>query len=199
MLWILFLVVGGVAVWQLGIAGGVGARRLECPACDLYIVGTRVRSGESVVCPHCRAVALFDGKGLAAPPDDHVAPAPVFCAELPVEGMRWPERCCACDAPATRGVTISLQYEESSSLGRDLATRAASLGVLRSVDRTTISLQVPHCERHADGAARAMPYEREQPSFGIVFRSYAYFRDFVALNHVTPRKATLFGGATETT
>lgn len=197
MLWLLFVVLGGVVVWKLVWPMGVGAKRLECPACDLYIVGARPSEGGSVVCGNCRAVALYTQGALVVPAPDLVAPAPVFCAELPMGPPRWPATCAACNAPATRGVTLHLSFEQDASFARDLATRTATLGMFKAIDRTTVSLDVPHCEQHANGAALVLPYERAQPNFGIAFRSHAYFREFVAQNHVSPRKATMFGGPAE--
>jgi hypothetical protein len=92
---------------------------------------------------------------------------------------------------------VKLQYEQDASIGRDIATRAATLGMFSAVDRTTISLQVPHCAQHADGVELAMPFERAQLNFGITFRSYPYFREFLALNRSTPRKASMFTGQLE--
>ena len=195
MLWIVFVALGAVVAWQLMRASG--GKKLECPACDLYIVGALPKTGESVLCGHCREFALYDGTRLVKPAPDHVAASPLFCAELPYGGMRWPASCCACAEPATRGVRIQLQYEQSASLERDMATRMATLGMFKAIDEHTISLDVPHCAQHADGAALCMPYEKEQPSFGIAFRSYPYFKEFVQLNRSTPRKATMFGGQRE--
>lgn len=197
MVWIVALVLAGVVVWQIALQTGAGAKRLECPACDLYIVGARPSDGDSVVCGNCRAVSLYTGGALVAPAPDQVAPRPVFCAELPAGGVAWPGTCTACEAPATRAVPVRLVFEEDAPFVRDVATRAATLGMFKTVERTTVTLDVPHCADHADGAALAMPYERAQPNFGIAFRSHRYFREFVALNHVTPRKATRFGGPLE--
>jgi hypothetical protein len=197
MMWILFLALGGVAVWQIALHTGAGAKRLECPSCDLYIMGARPSQGDSVLCPHCREFALYDGKTIIKPPPDHVAAAPIWCAELPIERLQWPATCCMCSEPATRGVLVRLQYQQDASLGRDMATRAATLGMFKATDQTTISLEIPHCSQHGDGAALVMPYEREQPNFGVAFRSYAYYQQFKQLNRSTPRKATMFGGQIE--
>jgi hypothetical protein len=197
MMWLLFLALGGVAIWQIAVVSGAGSKRLECPACDLYIMGALPREGDSVLCGHCREVAIYEAGKLVKPSPDHIGAKPMFCAELPTEGMRWPDGCCVCGQPATRAIDVRLQYEEDASLGRDMATRAATLGLVKAVDRTTITLSIPHCAQHGDGAALVMPYEREQPNFGVAFRSYPYFKQFVALNRSTPRKATMFGGPVE--
>lgn len=194
MLTIIVLALGGVVVWKVMMVGGVGAKRLECAACDLYITGARPSEGEAVVCPHCRAFSLFQQGTLVAVPAGYIAPQPIFCAELPLEGTRWQTQCCACDEPATRVVPIQLTYTQDASFGTDIATRAATLGMFKAVTNTTVSLEVPHCAQHADGAKLTMPYEREQSNFGIAFRSSAAFAQFVALNHATPRKASMFAG-----
>ncbi len=198
MLWILVLALGGVAVWQIAIASGVGSKRLECPACDLFIMGALPSEGDSVLCGHCREIGLFEGGKLVKPSPDHIGAKPLFCAELPIDKVQWPDGCCLCGQPATRGIDVKLEYQEDAALGRDMATRAATLGMFKAVDRTTITLSIPHCAQHADGAALVMPFEREQPNFGVAFRSYPYFKQFVALNRSTPRKATMFGGPNET-
>lgn len=195
--WILMLTLAGVVVWKFAIAGGVGAKRLECPSCDLYILGARPHVGGSVVCPHCRAVGVFRTGRLEMPAADLLAAAPTFCAELPQDNLRWPSTCCACAEPPTRGVTIQIRWEQDSSFVRDLATRTATLGMFRAVDQHTVSLDVPHCAQHADGAALVLPYERAQANFGIAFRSFAYFTQFLQLNGATARRATMFGGQPE--
>jgi len=198
MMWLIFVALGGVATWPIAVLSGPGPKRLECPACDLYITGVHAKDGESVLCPHCREFGVMLAGKPVKPAPDLLAEKPLFCAELPTEGLRWPDRCCVCSQPATRGVDAKLQFEQDASLGRDMATRAATLGFLKAVDRTTITLSIPHCGAHGNGAELTMPYEREQPNFGIAFRSYPYFKQFVALNRSTPRKATLFGGQMET-
>lgn len=195
MLWLVFFALGGVVAWQFAVAGS--AKKLECPSCDLYIVGALPKEGESVLCSNCREFALYQGKALVKPAPDHVAAAPVYCAELPISGLRWPASCCACTEPAARTVRVQLRYEQDASLGSDMATRFATLGMFKLVDQHTISLEVPHCAQHGDGASLVMPYEKEQPNFGIAFRSYPYFTEFVRLNRSTPRKATMFGGQRE--
>jgi hypothetical protein len=197
MLTVVALTLAGVVIWKVAMAAGVGAKRLECPACDLYILGARPTEGTAVLCGHCREFGLFRGGKLVRVPDDHIASAPVFCAELPFENLRWPSTCTVCTQAATRGVSVQLRYEQDASLARDMGTRLATLGMFKAVNETTISLDVPHCEGHVDGAALTMPYERGQPNFGIAFRSYPYFKQFLALNSSTPRKPTMFAGPIE--
>jgi hypothetical protein len=196
-MWILFLAVGGVAVWQIMLHTGAGAKRLECPACDLYITGARPSEGDSVLCPHCREFGVIQAGKLVKPAPDHVAERAIYCAELPIEGLRWPDGCVQCGTPASRGIPVKLVYEQDASMGRDMATRAVTLGMFKAIDQHTISLQVPHCGGHDRGAELVMPYEREQPNFGIAFRSYPYFKQFVATNRSTPRKASMLGGQLE--
>ena len=191
MLWMLLLV-GGVAAW-FGVKAMTTAK-LECPSCDLYIHDVMVREGEAVLCPHCRTYALYQAKVLVATPPTFVAAAPTFCIELPSE-MQWPAGCCVCDQPATRAVDVRLQIEQAGNLGTSLAVGIASLGFLRTVDRTTYALGVPHCALHADGAELALPYEAAQMMPGIAFRSYPYFVAFQALNRTPPRRRSMFSGS----
>ncbi len=197
MLTVVMLALAGVVIWKVVLTGGIGAKRLECPACDLYILGARPSEGEAVLCGSCRAWGLYKGGKLERVPDDFVAGAPMFCAELPLEGLRWPASCTACTAPATRTVPVRLTYTQDASFAADLATRAATLGMFKAVNETTVSLEIPHCAQHADGAKLVMPWEKAQSNFGVAFRSYPCFREFVQLNHATPRKASMFGGAQE--
>jgi hypothetical protein len=197
MIWLVFLALGGLAVWQIAVQTGMGAKRLECPACDLYIMGARPSRGDAVLCANCREFGLFDGQKLVTPVPEHVAGRATYCAELPQTGVQWPAACAVCNQPATRQVMVKLQYEQDASLGRDIATRAATLGMFKAVDQRTISLSVPHCAAHDDGAELTMPYERAQLNFGIAFRSYEYFRQFLSLNRATPRKASMLGGQLE--
>src|SRR5688572_17357045 len=136
--WVVSVALGGLAVWQIAVHTGMGAKRLECPACDLYITGARPSRGDAVLCGHCREFGLFDGQKLVVPPADHLGKRPLFCVELPQSGVQWPATCAACLQPATRQVVVTLQYEQDGSLGRDVATRAATLGMFKAVDRTTI-------------------------------------------------------------
>jgi hypothetical protein len=185
------------AIAVVAYQAGVGTKKLECPACDLYIIGARPSEGESVVCPHCRALGVMGDKKLVTPAPDLVARTAQFCSELPQHSPRWPEHCVLCTQPSTRMVRAELRIEQSAALHADMATRMASLGFVKLVDQHTFTLDVPHCAQHADGAKLVPPYEREQPNIGIAFRSYATFQEFVALNRTTPRKAHIFGGQSE--
>jgi len=191
MLWILFAALGGVAVWY-AVGGKLGAKRLECPSCDLYIHGVVLDPDGAVLCPHCRAYASVEGSKLVKTPPDRVAPEPVFCVELPQQ-VKWPEGCCVCGAPATRQVESKLEIEQDASFARDMAVGVASLGILRAVDRTTYTLPVPHCAQHADGAELYPSAEAEQLNLGIGFRSYPYFTQFAALNYMKPRNTSPIG------
>lgn len=191
MLWILALALGGVAVWYAA-GGKLGAKRVECPSCDLYIHGVDMDPDAAVLCPHCRAYASVEDGKLVKTPADRVAREPVFCVELPQQ-VTWPEGCCVCGQPATRHVESRLEIEQAGSLGRDLAVGVASLGILKAVDRTTYTLAVPHCAEHADGARLYLPAEAEQLNLGVGFRSYPYFAQFAALNYMKPRSTSPFG------
>lgn len=74
MMWILFLALGGVVAWQLVLQTGAGAKRLECPACDLYITGARPGEGDSVLCPHCREFGVIAGGVQCGTPASRAVP-----------------------------------------------------------------------------------------------------------------------------
>ena len=195
-MWILFAALAGVSFWY-ATRGRLGSHKVECPSCDLYIHGVRLGGDGAVLCPHCREYAsIQDGKLVKTPPD-RVARAAVFCAELPQRAVLWPDGCCVCGQPATRQLDVKLVITQDSSFARDLATRAATLGMFKSVDQTRYTLAVPHCGAHGDGAALAMAHEPDQLNLGIAFRSYPYYKQYVQLNHVTPRRDSLWGPAAE--
>ena len=194
MFWLIMVVLGGVAVWQIALRSGMGAPRLECPSCDLYIVGARPTLGGAILCSHCREFAVYEHGKLTKVAPDFVAPDPLFCAELPLEPMRWPARCAVCPAPAVQAVDVQIEYEEAAPFIAAVLTRVATAGLFKAVQHTTVTIEVPHCMRHSDGAALVRPYEPDQLNFGLVFRAHAYFKQFRELNRVTARKATAYGG-----
>ena len=131
------------------------------------------------------------------PVPETVAAVPLFCAELPLHPPRWPALCPLCDRPAARPISIAIEFTSGAPVLSDMATRLATLGMFKAVERTTVVLEVPHCPQHDDGAALVLPYERDQLNYGIAFRSYRYFRKFLELNASKPRRATQFGGQLE--
>lgn len=200
MLWFILIALGGAVVWRLTRRPGLDLAPgglLECPTCDLYVHGARCAEGASVLCGNCREFSLYMHGKLIKPAPDTVAPVPLFCAELPLHPPRWPLTCPLCDRPAARPISITIEFTSDAPLLNDMTTRLATLGMFKAVERTTITLDVPHCYQHDDGAALVLPYERDQLNYGIAFRSHRYFRQFLELNASKPRRATRLGGQLE--
>jgi hypothetical protein len=191
MLWVIVIALAGVLVWK-GSGAHLFSKKVACPSCDLYIHRVRLRGDGAVLCPHCRAYATISDGALTPTAPDRIAARPVFCAELP-DGVRWPEGCSVCGAPATRAVPVRLIVTQDAAFHKDMATRLATLGLFTLVERTTFTLPIPHCEDHTDGAELVMPAESEQLNPGIVFRSYPYYTRFVQANRVSPRRSSRFG------
>ena len=160
---------------------------VDCPSCDLLMRGVALRDNPGVLCVQCGGYATGSNGSIDVTPQAYVAPRPVFAADLPEE-LSWPEGCTVCGAPATRSVDVDLVQDENASFGTDLAVRAGSFGVLKAINRTTYRLQAPHCSEHHDGVALDHSNNHGSVDVVIAFRSYPYFREFVRLNRLEPRR-----------
>jgi hypothetical protein len=138
---------------------------VPCQFCGKYLEGTASRI-------HLTAV-------------DEIAATPIFETLLP-RAIRWPDGCCVCRAPATREVTLTVKLKEEAPFAPDLAVRIASIGTLKLVGVRTLSVGVPHCAAHGDGASVAYASDAVT-ELAIKFRSHAYFADFCAANDAIPR------------
>lgn len=153
---------------------------VACPSCGSFVAAPGA-AGAIVRCSECSAYNTVNAdRTLAAVPADHVAQTTVFQTYLP-EAPTWPIRCCLCCGEATRIEKLTLTYEADPGfderLARSVMVGVASLGtviVTKHVINVTERYGVPHCDQHT-GGARLM-------HSGVAFRSYAYFREFVALN-----------------
>lgn len=158
----------------------------ECPHCDLYLLGLDTGTNDAVLCGACgRYCEGKDGKLWPTPPD-RVLARPSFGAEL-AEAARWPDGCVVCAAPATRTVAAKLTQEGPARLDKDLATRLATLGTFRLVETQTLTVQVPHCAAHDDGAALHFGVESDQLGPTIRFRSHAAMLRWNELNGTRAR------------
>ena len=190
---------GAAVLWfaALGLLlgrGVFGAGRAPCPSCGAQVRELRLRGrNDGVLCQACGAF-LEGERGLLAPSDPaRVAAVPLFGAALP-DSFRWPEGCVVCGAPATRHVQRSVSVSNTSaSLAKSVASSAVGavggVGVLvRSGSRITVL--VPHCEQHEDGALLE-DCGGAQPN--VVFRSLRYARAFCQLNDVRPAESLVSG------
>lgn len=179
--------------------------KVKCPACGMTVDHEGLFVGARI-CPVCGVYAVKEGRSYVRVGDTYVHGAPAFATALPARNIQWPDGCCVCEQPATRMIGVKLVEKTDASFGRDLATRVASFGVLKAIDVHTYAVEVPHCAKHADGAdlgyvshavrstsdapklgERMLADRDTQATIGILFRSYPYFKKFLALNHEEPR------------
>jgi len=150
-----------------------GAGEATCPNCSKPIDGLSTKSNDGVLCQSChRYVEGKDGH-LWTTEESRIADNPLFTSPLP-ETFAFPEGCCVCGKPATHKQTIEYRTQNASS-----AITAPTVGVTTT---TKITVEVPHCDEHKDGAALTSATK----GTGIRFRSYPYLRAFCALNNTTP-------------
>jgi hypothetical protein len=151
--------------------GGAGSS--ICPVCATPLSGLSTKANDGVLCQACHK--YVEGKdGLLWQTDENrIADEPVFSSPLP-EQFNFPGECCVCSSPAVRREKISFRTQNASS-----AITAATVGVTTS---TTISVEVPHCAEHKEGARLSAT-----PQTTIIkFRSYPYLRAFCQLNDTVP-------------
>lgn len=166
------LVLGGFAgMISMFTRGGVW--KGSCPSCGATLRG---ETGETVVddkmlcCPSCSTWVMGKTE-LEVVPDDHVHEFPVFRAPLR-EPIHWPDGCPVCGGEVTRTVKVE---------GRSALGTAAAVVAPVSVQRVLV-IQAPACDAHDDGVWASRDGEDEDTSDEVAFRSFEYFRRFVAMN-----------------
>lgn len=164
------------AAWFFAM--GTGLKSGPCPKCGKS--NLQLGSGRFRFCEGCKEYLTGDDKYLWLADPAALAAEPVFGSLIP-ERFVWPEGCAVCQKPQTRTIPVSLTI---SATGKNLALSAASLAfgrvVVRSGGERVLSVDVPHCAAHNDGAAL------ENPAIGgirILFRSYPYSRAFRERNN----------------
>ena len=178
---ILFVAVAAFFGYRAAEQSGVA----KCPGCGYPVTGLSTGTNRGVPCRFCGKYLEGTGGRLRLTAADELAPEPIFETLLP-RAIRWPDGCCVCRAPVTRNVTLTVKVKEEAPLTPDLAVRIASIGTLKLVGLRTLTLDVPHCDRHADGAS--VSYASDAlTELAIKFRSHAYFTAFCAENDVVPR------------
>lgn len=150
-----------------------GAGACACPGCGKPLSGLSTGKNEGILCPACQQ--YFEGSAgeLWATDPSTVSSNPIFSTVLP-ETFNFPEGCCVCGKPETHRVKIS-----TTTQGGGDAALAATTGIRHS---TRISVEVPHCDEHKDGALLGGTKQKTI----IRFRSYPYMRAFCELNKTTP-------------
>ena len=165
------LVLAALFLFWMAISG---AGECACPGCGKPLTGLKTGANEGVLCSECHQ--YFEGTGgeLHATDESKVSSSPTYACLLP-EKFTFPEGCCVCGKPETHRVTIS-----TTTQGGGDAAIAVTTGVRTS---TRISVEVPHCAEHKDGASLTAGNKNHVK---IYFRSYPYLRAFCAMNQTTP-------------
>lgn len=142
-----------------------------CPLCGKTIPNISV--GGPVLCDSCHKYLDTKGAVLAETDPGRIEATPTFTANLPVTFV-FPDCCCVCGKAADHKQKISTSQMNASS-----AVTNPTIGVTST---TTISVEVPHCAEHKDGASLT----GTASSMRIRFRSYPYMRQFCEMNQTTP-------------
>ena len=160
--------------WVVGIAKGGGVAIAACPHCGAKLEFTHIASARTVKCDRCGEWSA--GTEVMAPlAPDHLAELPVFPVPLP-DSPRWPtDASGAMRCPVTGGdATRMIEVQATSALGDAFAALSPI-----SVQRVH-SLRVPASVEHDDGIWLDMG--EDDQSLILLFRSYAYYREFLELN-----------------
>jgi hypothetical protein len=150
-----------------------GAGTSTCPGCGASLSGLGVKTNDGVLCGSCHRYAEGQGGSLWLTDETRIADDAIFSSPLP-EQFSFPQGCCVCGTAETRHEKISFTTQNASS-----ALTAPTIGVTTS---TKISVEVPHCAEHKDGARLSAT-----PKSPLIrFRSYPYLRAFCQLNNTMP-------------
>ena len=150
-----------------------GAGTSTCPICGAQLSGLSTKSNDGVLCASCHRYS--EGKdGLLWQTDENrIADDAIFTSPLPAQ-FTFPSVCCVCGKPEVSREKITLRMQNSSSV-----VTAATVGVTTS---TTVSVEVPHCAEHKEGARLS-----GTPQATLIrFRSYPYLSAFCQMNGTTP-------------
>jgi hypothetical protein len=150
-----------------------GAGHTTCPVCDAQLDGLSTKSNDGILCANCHRYSEGKGGLLWQTDENRIADDPIFSSPLP-EQFNFPNGCCVCGKPEVRREKITFTTQNASS-----ALTAATVGLTTS---TKISVEVPHCVEHKEGAGLSAT-----PKTTIIkFRSYPYLRAFCQVNGTTP-------------
>lgn len=158
-----------------------------CPGCGAPIHDVdRIGSVAGILCGHCGKFLRAERGELRPVAPDTVAEDPIFGAAVR-ESFAWPPGCAVCGAPSTRAVQARLRAtnaDAATDVGLAVVgvAMAATVGVgflMRGEQR--ISIEVPHCAEHDDGAV-LVDGAGDPGGLLWLFRSYPYQRAFCELN-----------------
>jgi hypothetical protein len=170
----------GLVLLYMAVGGSAEA---ACPSCGAKLGGLSTGANDGVLCEKCHFFA--DGKQgtLAVTDPNRVAEKPTFGTLLPAQ-YQWPNGCCVCGAPPTRGEKVQTHIQNQGSALKLIGVSAATGGAVTGrAGYTLVEVEVPHCGTHKDGASiAAAGGDRVR----IRFRSYPYLRAFCQQNAVPP-------------
>lgn len=147
-----------VGVLVATLRGGTGDA--PCPMCGAALRGLeRVGKHRGIHCEKCDAFLQSEDGALRPMAPDTIADEPIFSVEARSH-FQFPPGCVVCGAPATQDLPVSAHQ---------------TIGIAS----TSITVYVPHCAAHDDGAAVVCGVAT---GTAILFRSYAYRQAFKELN-----------------
>jgi hypothetical protein len=164
-------IVALICLWMAAFSSG----QATCPGCGKALSSIGTSKNEGVFCEGCHKYLEGTGGELWVTDPNTVAKNPLFTSPLP-ETFTFPAGCCVCGKPETHRVKVSTTTQG----GGDAAVGLATGGNVRS--STRISVEVPHCDEHKDGALLTGTKDHMK----IRFRSYPYLRAFCEANHTEP-------------
>lgn len=160
---------GGLGLLFLSLAI-FGSGTAKCPCCGESIDGI-AKGNNRQMCPKCHQLVRTEEGVLSPERPDYSDLEHVFRAPIKETGV-LPDCCAACGAPATRQITISFR----TGAGTKMLVGVAGLmqGQLSYVDEK-LSLPVPHCDAHDDGAVIK---DIDKAELYLHVRSYRFIREY---------------------
>jgi hypothetical protein len=178
---LVFVAVAAFFAWRAVFRCGTA----KCPGCGYPVTELATGANRGVACRFCGKYLEGTKGTLRLTAVDELAAEPIFETLLPRD-LTWPAGCCVCRAPVTRMVTLTVKLRDEAPFAPDLAVRIASIGTLKLVGVRTLTVDVPHCAAHHDGAA--VDYAGDSlTELAIRFRSHPYFAAFSEANGAIPR------------
>lgn len=175
-----FSLIPGIAGVILIWAGIGGSAEAPCPSCNATIDSLGTGANDGTCCAACHVYVEGTQGELWVTDLARVADRPIFATKLGAQHA-WPDGCCVCGRPATRGVPVSATRAKS---GSNAATAIATGGAVLATSSTTFTVQVPHCAEHDNGAH--LSAGARDKDMRILFRSYPYLRSFCERNGAQP-------------
>jgi hypothetical protein len=173
------LIPGILGLVLIGVAIG-GSATAPCPSCGKTIESLGTGSNDGTCCSACHAYVEGTHGELWVTDAARVADRPIFATKLNPQ-LAWPDGCCVCGQPATRGLPVSATRAKS---GQNAAIAVATGGAVLATSSTKLTIEVPHCAQHDDGAQ--LNAGSNASEMRILFRSYPYLRSFCERNGTQP-------------